>query len=171
MKNISQFSKDISDFEKRLKEKLIKAQKETAEQMKNHVIEKAGFRSGKYIESIQTGETECNDEKIKTEIYTDFKSKDGYFIGRMIENGTGIYALEPHIGHTKTFKESGYQYWYVPTNEVDRPIGEVILINGVEFYIAKAQKPKPHWRPVLEEDMELYKSNISKAIKEALCER
>lgn len=168
MKNINQFSKDLSKFEKRLKENLIKAQKETAEQMKQHVIEKTGLSSGKYVNSIQTGDTEYNNGAIKTEIYTDLKSKDGYLIGRMIENGTGIYALEPHIGHTKTFFESGYKYWYVPADEVDRPIGKVILIDGVEFYVAKAQKPRPHWKPVLEEDIELYKSNVAKAIKEAL---
>lgn len=168
MKNINQFSKDLSKFEKRLKENLIKAQKETAEQIKEHVIEKTGLSSGKYVDSIQAGETEYNNGTIKTEIYTDLKSKDGYLIGRMIENGTGIYALEPHIGHTKTFFESEYKYWYVPAEEVDRPIGKVILINGVEFYIAKAQKPRPHWKPVLEEDIELYKSNVAKAVKEAL---
>lgn len=168
MKNIRELSKDFSKFEKKLKENLIKAQEETAEQMKKDVIEKLGFSSGKYVDSIQKGETELTNDTIKTEIFTDLKSKDGYLIGRMIENGTGIYALEPHIGHTKTFHISGYQYWYVPANEVDRPIGKTIIIDGVEFYIAKAQKPKPHWKPVLEEDMELYKSNISKAIKEAL---
>lgn len=168
MKNIEEFGKDLSKFEQRLKEKLIRAQEETAEQIKKDVIEKLGFSSGKYVESIQKGKTEVNDDKIKTEIFTDLKSKDGYLIGRMIENGTGIYALEPHIGHTKTFHVSGYQYWYVPADEVDRPIGKTILIDGIEFYIAKAQKPKPHWKPVLEEDVELYKSNIKKAVKEAL---
>ena len=168
MKNIKEFEKDLSKFEQRLKEKLIKAQEETAEQIKKDVIEKLGFSSGKYVESIQKGKTEVKNDTIKTEIFTDLKSKDGYLIGRMIENGTGIYALEPHIGHTKTFHVSGYQYWYVPANKVDRPIGKTILIDGIEFYIAKAQKPKPHWKPVLEEDMELYKSNIKKAVKEAL---
>lgn len=168
MKKIKEFSNDLDKFEKRLKENLIKAQEETAEQMKKDVIEKLGFSSGKYVDSIKRGETECQNDKIKTEIFTDLKSKDGYLIGRMIENGTGIYALEPHIGHTKTFHVSGYQYWYVPANEVDRPIGKIVLIDGVEFYIAKAQKPKPHWKPVLEEDIELYKENIKKAIKEAL---
>lgn len=168
MKSIKEFGKDLSKFEQRLKEKLIKAQEETAEQIKKDVIEKLGFSSGKYVESIQKGKTEVKNDTIKTEIFTDLKSKDGYLIGRMIENGTGIYALEPHIGHTKTFHVSGYQYWYVPANEVDRPIGKTILIDGIEFYIAKAQKPKPHWKPVLEEDMELYKSNIKKAVKEAL---
>lgn len=168
MKNIKEFGNDLSKFEKSLKENLIKAQEETAEQMKKDVIEKLGFSSGKYVNSIQKGKTEIENDKIKTEIFTDLKSKDGYLIGRMIENGTGTYALEPHIGHTKTFYVSGYQYWYVPANEVDRPIGKTILIDGVEFYIAKAQKPKPHWKPVLEEDIELYKENIRKAIKEAL---
>lgn len=168
MKNIKEFSNDLEKFQKKLKVNLIKAQGETAEQMKKDVIEKLGFSSGKYVNSIQKGETEMQEDKIKTEIFTDLKSKDGYLIGRMIENGTGIYALEPHIGHTNTFKASGYQYWYVPVDEVDRPIGKTILIDGVEFYIAKAQKPKPHWKPVLEEDIKLYKENIRKAIKEAL---
>lgn len=168
MKKVNEFGKDLSKFEQKLIKKLIKAQDETAEQMKRDVIEKLGFSSGKYVNSIQKGETEYKNHSIKTEIFTDLKSKDGYLIGRMIENGTGIYALEPHIGHTKTFHVSGYQYWYVPADEVDRPIGKAILIDGVEFYVAKAQKPKPHWKPVLEEDFELYKSNISKAIKEVL---
>lgn len=168
MKKVKEISKDLSKFEKRLIEKLIKAQDETAEQMRKDVIEKTGISTGKYINSIQKGETEYKNGKITTEIYTDLKSKDGYLIGRMIENGTGVYALEPHIGHTKTFHISGYQYWYVPADEVDRPIGKVILIDGIEFYVAKAQKPRPHWKPVLEEDIELYKLNISKAVKEAL---
>lgn len=168
MKKIGELGKDLSVFQKKLQKNLIKAQEETAKQIKKDVIEKLGFSSGKYVNSIQKGETEIQNDKIKTEIFTDLKSKDGYLIGRMIENGTGTYALEPHIGHTKTFHVSGYQYWYVPANEVDRPIGETILIDGVEFYIAKAQKPKPHWKPVLEEDIELYKENIRKAIKEAL---
>ena len=173
MKKINEFGKDLSKFEQRLIKSLIKAQDETAEQMKRDVIEKLGFSSGKYVDSIQKSETEYENGTIKTEVYPDLLSQkdqkgNQYLVGRMIENGTGIYALEPHIGHTKTFHVSGYQYWYVPADEVDRPIGKVILIDGVEFYIAKAQRPKPHWKPVLEEDFELYKSNISKAIKEAL---
>ena len=168
MKKINEFDKDLSKFQKKLIQKLIKAQDETAEQMKKDVIEKTGLSTGKYVNSIQKGETEYKNHSIKTEIFTDLKSKDGYLIGRMIENGTGIYALEPHIGHTKTFFESEYRYWYVPADEVDRPIGKAILIDGVEFYVAKAQRPRPHWKPALEEDVELYRQNISKAIKEAL---
>lgn len=168
MKNINELGKDLSGFQKRLEEQLIKKQKETAEQIKKDVIKHLGHSSGKYVDSIQVSNTEKKDGVIKTNIYTDLKSKDGYFIGRMVENGTGIYALEPHIGYTNTFKMSEYQYWYVPAEEVDRPIGKVILIDGVEFYVAKAQKPKPHWKPALEEDIEVYKKNISQAVKGAL---
>lgn len=167
MKNIKELGKDLGSFQKRLEEKLIKFQRESAEQIQKDVKKHLGHSLGKYADSIQVGETKKEDRIIKTSIYTDLKSKDGYFIGRMIENGTGIYALEPHIGHTNTFKMSSYQYWYVPAEEVERPIGKIILIDGVEFYVAKAQKPKPHWKPALEENIELYKRNIAKTIKEA----
>lgn len=105
MKKINELEKDLSNFQKRLEEKLTKAQSETAQQIKKDVIKHLGHSSGEYVESIQVGETKKEDNVIKTNIYTDLKSKDGYFIGRMIKNGTGIYALEPHIGHTKTFHE------------------------------------------------------------------
>lgn len=167
MKNIKELGKDLDSFQKRLEEKLMKAQRESAEQIQKDVIKHLGHSSGKYADSIKVEETKKEDGVIKTNIYTDLKSKDGYFIGRMVENGTGIYALEPHIGHTNTFKESGYQYWYVPAEEIDRPIGKIILIDGVEFYVAKAQKPKPHWKPALEEDIQVYKRNIAQAVKEA----
>lgn len=167
MKNIQELSIDLSKFSKKLEDRLIKAQEKTAKKIKKDVIKNLNVSGGKYLNSIQTSDTKYEQGTIKTQIYTDLKSKDGYVIGRMIENGTGIYALEPHIGHTKTFFESQYQYWYVPANEVDRPIGKIVLIDGVEFYVAKAQKPKPHWKPALDENMVTYKENIRQAIKEA----
>lgn len=168
MKNINELGKDLSKFQKKLEINLMKAQEETAKKIKEDVIKNLGHSKGKYVESIKQGETKKEESSIKTEIYTDLLSKDGYFIGRMIENGTGIYALEPHIGHTKTFFESQYQYWYVPADEVERPVGETLMINGQKFYIAKAQKPKPHWKPALDMNIETYKSNIKKAVKESL---
>lgn len=167
MKNIQELSIDLSKFSKKLEDRLIKAQEKTAKKIKEDVIKNLNVSGGKYANSIQTSDTKYEQGTIKTEIFTDLKSKDGYVIGRMIENGTGIYALEPHIGHTKTFFESQYQYWYVPASEVDRPIGKLVLIEGVEFYVAKAQKPKPHWKPALDENIEIYKENIRQAIKEA----
>lgn len=168
MKMIAEIQKDLDYKSKKLIEKLIQAQKDTAETIKNSAVAKSPKPSGEYASSIKCSETQYENKKIKTSIYTDMKSEDGYFIGRMIENGTGIYALEPHIGTTKTFINSGYRYWYVPTASVKRPLGKKITINGVDYYVAKAQPPKPHFRPALEENITTYRNNIKKAIKEAL---
>lgn len=167
MKKVSQICSDLDKFEKRLERNLINAQNKTAIKIKEDVINKFNISKGKYVSSIKKDDTKNEGGTIKTSIYTDLKSKDGYLVGRMIENGTGIYALEPHIGHTKTFFESQFQYWYVPANDVDRPIGKAIMINGQEFYVAKAQRPKPHWKPALDMNKETYKENIRQAIKES----
>jgi len=167
MKNIKRLNVDLDKFSKRLIHNLKQAQSETADKIKEDVVKNSGISSGEYIESIKKSPTKVNTDTITTEIYTDLKSKDGYFIGRMIENGTGIYALEPHIGHTKTFYDSGYKYWYVPADDVKRPIGREIEINGIKFYIAKAQRPKPHWKPALEQNTDLYKQKIHQALEEA----
>lgn len=173
MKNINELGKDLSKFQKKLEINLMKAQEETAKKIKEDVIKNLGHSKGKYVESIKQGETKKEESSIKTEIYTDLLSEEDpkgnkYAIGRMIENGTGIYALEPHVGHTDTFKNSGYQYWYVPTGKVERPLGKTITINENEYYVVKAQKPKPHWKPALDMNIETYKSNIKKAVKESL---
>lgn len=167
MKNIESLSVDISNFGEKVIDNLIKAQRDTAEVIQKDVKNLAPSRTGKYADSIKVDETKIEDNHITTSIYTDLQSEDGHYVGRMIEYGTGIYALEPHIGKTKTFIDSQYQYWYVPATSVDRPIGKSIFIKGKEFYIARPQKAKPHFIPALNMNIALYKSNISKAIKEA----
>lgn len=166
MKDIIKLGVNLKKCSDDLIEKLMVKQNETAKAIWEDVVLKAPSSSGEYISSIKVGKTKFEKNIISTKIYTDMKSEDGYFIGRMIENGTGIYALEPHIGHTKTFIESGYRYWYVPAKSVKRAIGQKININGTDFYIAYAQPSKPHFKPSLEENKELYRKNISKALKE-----
>ena len=168
MKMIAEIGKDLDYKSKKLIKKLIEAQQETGQIMKDGVVAKSPKPSGEYASSIKCSETQYENNVIKTSVYTDMKSEDGYFIGRMIENGTGIYALEPHIGKTKTFFKSGYKYWYVPTDKVKRPLGQKITINGTDYYVAKAQPPKPHFKPTLEENITTYRSKIKEAIKEAL---
>lgn len=168
MKMITQFNIDFTKKMQKLEKRLIQAQKNTAKQIKEDVLNYAPSKSGEYAKSIKVSDTEIKNGVIHTDIYTDLKSTDGYFIGRMIENGTGIYALEPHIGKSKTFIESGFQYWYVPVDKVKRPIGKTIIIDGNEFYIAYAQPPKPHFKPALYENIRTNRENIKKAIKEAL---
>lgn len=167
MKNIARLNIDISNFGNKVIDNLIKAQKETAEKVWEDVKNLAPSKTGKYAESIKMSDTELKNNVISTHIYTDLQSEDGYYIGRMIEYGTGIYALQPHIGHTKTFIDSKYQFWYVPASSVDRPIGRKIIIDGKEFYVAKPQVAKPHFIPALQKNISLYHENISKAIKEA----
>ncbi len=167
MKSFEKMVIDVSKIIDTLPKQLVESQRETAKQIWEDVIQYAPAKSGEYISSIKISDTEVNSDSIKTSVYTDLTS-DGYAVGRMIENGTGIYALEPHIGHTKTFIESGYQYWFVPVKSVNRAIGRKIVINGNEFYVAYAQPAKPHFRPALNKNINNYKKNTGKALKEVI---
>lgn len=167
MKSFEKMVIDVSKIIDTLPKQLVESQRETARQIWEDVIQYAPAKSGEYISSIKISDTEVNSDSIKTSVYTDLTS-DGYAVGRMIENGTGIYALEPHIGHTKTFIESGYQYWFVPVKSVNRAIGRKIVINGNEFYVAYAQPAKPHFRPALNKNINNYKKNTGKALKEVI---
>ena len=167
MKAIAEIGTDLEKFSKKFMTNLIEAQRETAEKIQQDAKNFSPKPEGEYASSIKVSETEVEEQTIKTSVYTDMKSEDGHFIGRMIENGTGIYALEPHIGKTKTFFASGFQYWYVPTGKVKRPIGQTITINGSDYYVAKAQRPKPHFKPALYNNVQTYKENISKAFRRA----
>lgn len=165
MKDISKLSVSLNNWQKILFQKrLVKAQRNTAEKMHQDIKSLAPSNSGEYVSSIKIGDTKFENEKISTYIYTDLTS-DNHAIGRMIEYGTGIYALQPHIGHTKTFIESQYQYWYVPATSVKRAIGPSIFINGKEFYIAYPQVAKPHFIPALFSNKQYYKEQIRKAVK------
>lgn len=165
MKLVDRIGTDLEKFSKNLQENLIKAQRDTAEKIMYDAKQNSPKPDGEYANSIKVSETNVDGNKISTWIHTDMKSEDGHFIGRMIENGTGIYALEPHIGTTKTFYDSGMKYWYVPTAKVKRPIGQKININGVDYYVAHAQRPKPHFKTALYNNIYTYKENISQAFR------
>ena len=167
MRDISRMSYDLEKTFNKLIDKLKDVQQDTAQKIWEDVVMLAPLGSGEYISSIKVGKTEYKNGIIRTKIYTDLKSEEGYYIGRMIENGTGIFALEQHIGHTKTFFESGYMYWYVPTRSVKEAIGTLITINGVNFYVAHAQPSKPHFKPALEKNKQYYRNNISKVMEES----
>lgn len=167
MKTLDQLSESLLVWRDKKIKRLIEAQKITAEQVHKDVLINAPHNTGEYASSIKVSETTYENNVIRTSIYTDMTSADdgSIVIGRMIEHGTGIYALEPHIGHTKTFKESGYQYWYVPAKSVKRAIGRSIFINGVEFYVAYAQPAKPHFLPALQKNKSFYLNEIRKAMR------
>ena len=64
MKNIKDLSKDLSQFQKKLELNLIKAQKDTAEQIKQDTIKHLGHSSGKYADSIQKSDTKIENKTI-----------------------------------------------------------------------------------------------------------
>lgn len=71
-----------------------------------------------------------------------------------LEYGTGEKAdgTMPHIGKTKTFKESGMKYWYIPKAVADKKgmiinSSRLINIKGELFYIMYATQPYPFMRP------------------------
>ena len=165
MKKLAELSKNLVLFSDKTIERLVKAQRDTANKICNDVKSLAPG-TGNYISSIKVSNTTVENGVIKTAVYTDMVSDSDptIVIGRMIEHGTGIYALEPHIGHTKAFIESGYRYWFVPATSVKRAIGQLITINGTEFYIAKPQRARPHFLPSLLSNKPYYKAQIRKAL-------
>lgn len=86
-----------------------------------------------------------------------------------LEYGTGTSAELPHIGHTETFKNSGYKYWFLPKAVADSRGKEfsperLINIKGELFYIMFATQPKPFMRPTAFE----MENNAVKIFAEAL---
>lgn len=168
MKKLAQLEVDFDKFSKKLIQNLMKAESDTAQSIWNDVILNAPVDTGEYVSSISVDEPVYKDNTITTVIGSDLKTEDGYFLGRMLENGTGIYALEEHIGKTKTFIESGYTYWYLPAEKAKKALGKPITLYGKGYYVMHAQPAKPHFTPAYNSNVRLRRENISKAIKESM---
>lgn len=168
MKKLERLEIDFDNFSKKLIQNLMKAESDTAQSIWNDVILNAPVDTGEYVSSISVDEPVYKDNTITTVIGSDLKTEDGYFLGRMLENGTGIYALEEHIGKTKTFIESGYRYWYLPVEKAKKALGKSITLYGKEYYVMHAQPAKPHFTPAYNSNVRLRRENISKAIKESM---
>lgn len=81
-------------------------------------------------------------KQIIARVYTNFS------YAPFLEYGTGIYAEMPHIGKTKTFIESGYRYWYLPVDKVEKNLNnQIISIKGEQFYVMHSTQPYPFMRP------------------------
>lgn len=168
MKKLAQLEVDFDKFSKKLIQNLMKAESDTAQSIWNDVILNAPVDTGEYVSSISVDEPVYKDNTITTVIGSDLKTEDGYFLGRMLENGTGVYALEEHIGKTKTFIESGYTYWYLPAEKAKKALSKPITLYGKEYYVMHAQPAKPHFTPAYNSNVRLRRENISKAIKESM---
>lgn len=89
---------------------------------------------------------EASTNSVIGRVYTD---KDLFSYAPFLEYGTGTKAEKPHIGTTETFIKSGYRYWYLPVEKVDRKFSpqRIININGQQYYIMYATQPYPFMRP------------------------
>ena len=168
MKKIERLAVDFDLFSKKLIKNLMKAEENTAQSIWDDVIANAPVTTGEYASSITVDKPTYKKKKISTVIGSDLKTEDGYFLGRMLENGTGIYALEEHIGKTKTFVNSGYTYWYLPVEKANRELGNPITLYGKQYYVMHAQPAKPHFTPAYNSNVRVRKENIAKAIKESM---
>lgn len=112
-----------------------------------------------------------NKNQVVGRVYTD---KDLFNYAPFLEFGTGTKAELSHIGKTKTFIASGYRYWFLPVDKVDRAFSpeRIINIGGELFYIMFATQPYPFMRPASfssrEENANLVDERIGKFITEVL---
>lgn len=84
--------------------------------------------------------------QITGRVYTD---KDLFSYAPFLEFGTGTKAELDHIGTTATFIASGYRYWLLPVDKVDRQFSpeRIVNIKGELFYLMFATRPYPFMRP------------------------
>lgn len=112
-----------------------------------------------------------NKNEVVGRVYTD---KDIFSYAPFLEFGTGTKAELPHIGKTKTFIASGYRYWFLPVDKVDKKFSpeRVINIDGELFYIMFATQPYPFMRPASftsrQENADLVNERIGKFLTEVL---
>lgn len=87
-----------------------------------------------------------------------------------VEFGTGTFAEMPHIGKTKTFRESNYTLWLLPKEKADRDYGadRLVSIKGNAFYWMFPQEPHPFMRNAAFENRDKIVQEVIKSVREML---
>lgn len=157
MKSIDKLSEELNVWTKKLEQKLIKAQQDTAKQVFNDVLNNTPIRTGVYATSIKIGETEVNDGTITTSVFSDLlvggpnPKWAKVPLGALIEWGTGIEG-----SNTNTYPH-GYGYRLTPWCYYDEYYHMYVTTTGM---IAR-----PHFQPALLKNKEVYIENLRKAVK------
>ena len=131
------------DYMKKIENSLPKAMEHVMQKSKQSALSK---KRGSKEDNLILYELTKNGEKFEGRLYTNFD------YALFLEFGTGIKAEMPHIGHTETFKKSGYTYWFLPKELADAKGKEfapqrVINIKGNLYYIMFSTQPFPFMRP------------------------
>lgn len=152
MKNILSLSVDLSNYTDKAIEKLIKAQKSTAQDILRDIKAHAPVGTGAYRDSIKMTETKYNGDYIVTKIYTDAVVYDsagrGYNLGALIEHGTRPHSIEPVHKNFLKF-------------EID---GKTIFTT---YVFHPGTVANPHFKMALQRNKPLYHLSIIRALKEA----
>jgi hypothetical protein len=176
MIDISWNKDNLKSFEKKM-ETIIKKLPETAklgvEDSLKNTQEKAlkNKRGNKDEKLIPIEILDFDKGKVVGRVYT---NKDLFSHAPFLEYGTGTKAELQHIGQTKTFIQSGYRYWFLPVEKVDRQFSpeRIIVIDGKQFYLMFATKPYPFMRPASfssrQENADLVNERIGKMLMEVL---
>jgi len=182
MLDISWNEKSLSNFEKKM-DKLIKGLPEVAKKgiessLKNtQKVALDNKRGNKDKNLIPVEIMDFDKMKVVGRVYTDSKL---FSYAPFLEFGTGTKAELEHIGKTATFIASGYRYWFMPIDTVDRPLNNPIwepkkghpLYGTGPYYIMFATKPYPFMRPTAfstrKENVEILKKAIQVWLKEVL---
>ena len=150
MKNILSLSVDLSNYTDKAIERLIKAQRNTAEDILRDVKAHAPG-TGSYRNSVKMSDTKYDGKSITTKIYTDAVVYDsvgrGYNLGALIEHGTRPHTIEPARKNYLKF-------------EID---GKTIFASHV-FH--PGTTANPHFQMALQRNKPLYHLNIIRALKE-----
>lgn len=120
-------------------------------------------KKGKKDDSLILFEITIENGSVSGRLYTNFD------YALFLEYGTGTKAELEHIGHTKTFKESGFTYWFLPkeladAKGLDISSSRLVNIKGELFYMMFATSPQPFMRPTAFE----LESNVSKIFIESM---
>ena len=145
MKMIATLSTDLQKFSEKLERNLLKAQRDTAERIWEHLVENSNMDTGAYIASIQIGDTKKDGDTISTFIGSDLqvtsKAGNSYNLGQLLETGTMPHAIPNAFGFGENF--------------------------GIDPNFHPGMKAYNNYKNALNANTETYKSNIAKAIKES----
>ncbi len=167
--SLSNFEKKMETFIKKLPETTKLGVKDALENTQETALKyKRGQKDEK---AIPIKIVDFDKYKVVGRVYTD---KNLFSYASFLEFGTGTKAELPHIGKTKTFIASGYRYWFLPVEKVDKQFSpeRMIEINGQHYYIMFATKPHPFMRPAAfssrQENANLINERIGKLLMEVL---
>lgn len=156
MKTLKDLARDLYNWQENINSHVMEKQKETAEVIKNDIIDYAPFKSGNYINSIDVWETTELGNIITTFIGsnmivgpTKWTGGKYYNLGYLLENGTFEHAIPNAFG-------KGFYYGF--TDSFGKWHKGTLDKNWHPGFVAI-----PHYTLALVKNKKLYKDNIKMA--------